>query len=246
VTRPSSIPTAARGEFVAANRIFGFGDLESMTTTSKAIEQLYVAFAKVPKPREIAGRRCFLDDKDIHTILATPLREIAPSDLSPYASSAFLTAGSAADYVYFLPRILEISATDDAWWPEIEVTGCAVRSCIPEAWPAMRTEALRGLLAAVIAEAIAAGDPDKLDSWMCAIGRMGFDVVPYLEQIARVPAAVLAYFEINVRLLPRERLSNAYWEHPSAAHDEIVRWFKSERIRKIPFDAYGYDAGPGS
>jgi hypothetical protein len=211
-----------------------------MSNLLQAIEQLYAAFADVPKPREISGCPHCLNRKDIDTLLATRLREIRPRDLSPYASSALLTVGSAADYAYFLPRILEIAATDDAWWPDIEVTGCAIRSCGPEFWPAVRTEALRGLLSSVIAEAIASGAYEKLDSWMCATDRMGFDVAPYLEQIARVPAAVLAYFEANARCLPKDRLCNPFWERPSAAHDEIVRWFNSEAIRKVPFDAYGY------
>src|SRR5580704_4130062 len=199
----------------------------SMSTLLQAIEQLYAAFADVPKPREISGCPCCLDDKDVDTLLATPRREIRPRDLSSYASSAFLTVGSAADYAYFLPRILEISATDDTWWPEIEVTGCAIRSCGPDFWPAVRTDALRCFLLSVISEAIAAGAYDKLDGWMCAIARMGFDVAPHLEQIAKDSAAVLAYFEANARCLPKDRLCNAFWERPSAAHDEIVRWFSS-------------------
>jgi hypothetical protein len=217
-----------------------------MSTLLQAIEQLYAAFADVPKPRVIEGCPCCLDDKDIGTLLAMPLREIGLRDLSPYASSAFLTVGSAVDYAYFLPRILEISATDDTWWPDIEVTGRAIRSCDPDSWPAVRIVALRGLLSSVISEAIASGAYDKLDGWMCAIGRMGFDVAPYLEQIAKVPAAVLAYFERNARCLPHARLCNAFWELPSAAHDEIVRWFNTAGIRKIAFEAYGYKAGPGS
>ena len=66
-----------------------------MNTLSQAIEQLYAAFADVPKPRAIVGCPCCLDNKDIDTLLATPLREIGPRDLSPYASSAFLTVGGA-------------------------------------------------------------------------------------------------------------------------------------------------------
>ena len=106
-------------------------------------------------------------------------------------------------------------------------------------------EALRCLLVSVISEVIASGAYDKLDRWVCAIARMGFAVAPYLEQIAQVPAAVLAYFEANARCLPKARLCNPFWEQTSAAHDEIVRWFNSEAIRKIPFDAYGYQAGSG-
>jgi len=73
---------------------------------------------------------------------------------------------------------------------------------------------------------------------------MGFDVAPHLEQVAKVPAAVLAYFEGNASGLPQGKLCNAFWELPDRSHDEIVVWFNSEKIRKIVFDAYGYVSKP--
>jgi hypothetical protein len=69
---------------------------------------------------------------------------------------------------------------------------------------------------------------------------MGLDVRPYLDRIADEPAAVLAYFEINAESLPRRRLSNAFWELLCPAHDAIVDWFYSDKIARIPFEAYGY------
>ncbi|HXY37755.1 MAG TPA: hypothetical protein VEI07_26250 [Planctomycetaceae bacterium] len=172
--------------------------------------------------------------------MATPLREIRSEDLSSYAFSAFLTVGGAADYPYFLPRILELSAADDWEMPDIEVTGRAIRSCDPDSWPPAKKEALRRFLSAVIADAIESSAFEKLDGWMCAIARMGLEVAPHLEQIEKVAAAVLAYFESNADCLPQNKLCNAFWELPNASHDEIVRWFHSERIRRIPFEAHGY------
>jgi hypothetical protein len=218
-----------------------------MSLLAQSIDQLYAAFADVPKPRVIDGCPCCIERKNVDSLLATPLRKTRSEDLSPYAFSAFLTVGGSADYPHFLPRILELSATDDCEMPDIEVTGRAIRSCDPESWLPAKKDALQCFLFAVIADAIECGAFDKLDSWICAIARMGFDVGPHLEQIEKVPAAALAYFEWNESCLRRHnKLCNPFWELPNASHDEIVRWFNSERIRRIPFDAYGYTPKPGS
>jgi hypothetical protein len=211
-----------------------------MNALQQSIDQLYTAFADVPKPRSIEGCPCCIEGKEVDKLLATSLREIQPDTLSSYASSAFLTVGSVADYLYLLPRILEISATDDNWWPDVEVTGRAIRSSAPDSWPSSRRSALERMFAAVIKEAVETGEYFKLDGWVCAIARSGFDVAQHLQQIATTPAAVLAYFEDNAAFLPERRLCNPFWELPCAAHDAIVSWFYSEKIRRIPFDAYGY------
>ena len=211
-----------------------------MQSLKESIEGLYRAFADVPRPRQIEGCQHCLDDRDIHVLLSTPLRELTPSDLAPYASSAFLTVGDAADYLYFLPRILEISATDDAWWPDPEVSGKCIRAAKPQDWPDERVEAVSRFNMAVIGAALAAGTYRRLDSWICAIARMGFDVRPHLVPISKDPAAVLAYFEENAKCLPENRLCNAFWELPCPGHDAIVEWFYSDKIRSVPYEAYGF------
>jgi hypothetical protein len=67
---------------------------------------------------------------------------------------------------------------------------------------------------------------------------MGLDVRPFLGQVAKSPAAVLAYFEQNVEGLRRKKLTNAFWELPCPGHDAVVEWFYSPEIAKIPFEAY--------
>jgi hypothetical protein len=210
-----------------------------MHTLAEAIEQVYAAFADTPKPRVIEGCPHCLDAKKVDTLLATPLRQLKPDELSSYASSAFLTVGSVADYLYLLPRILEISATDDSWWPDIEVTGRAIASSQVNSWPASRRTALHNLLLAVVANALASQEYRRLDCWICAIARMDIPVAPYLDQIAEVPAAVLAYFDDNADCLPYGKLCNAFWE-PGPRHEEVVEWFRTEKVANIVFVAYGY------
>ena len=216
-----------------------------MSGLAGAIERLYAEFADVPKPGRIDGCPCCINEQEIVRLLASPLREIPPGDLSSYAADAFLTVGGVEDYLYFLPRILEISATEDGWWPDPEVTGRAILAANLDSWSASRLDALGDFLGAVVADAIQSGEHRKLDGWMCAIGRMGLDVRPYLTRIAESPAAVLAYFEDNAAGLPEGRLSNPFWELSNAGHDVIRDWFHSEAIRKVRFAAYGSLMPPG-
>lgn len=211
-----------------------------MTPFEHAIEHLYAAFADVPKPRVIDGCAHCFDAQTRAELLATPLRDIAPDDLAPYASSALLTVGAVGDYLYFLPRILEVSAMDDSWWPDPEVTGSAIRETRPASWPASRLDAVTGVLGAIFHVAITSGEFHRIDPWLCAVARMGIDVQPFLRQVETSPAAVLAFFDDNASGLGEGRLDNAFWELPCPGHDAIVAWFHSDKVRKVPFDAYGF------
>lgn len=215
-----------------------FGEL-NVSTLEQAIDRLYPAFADVPKPRRIDGCPCCIEQKNINVLLSSPLRLLTPDDLSAYAASAFLTVGTVADYLYFLPRILEISV-GAYWWPDIAVTGRAIAATEPRSWSRSHRSALLGFLHAVIGWSVASGEHSQLDGWLCAIAHMGLDVRPILGQVAKSPATVLAYFEINATCLRQNKLCNPFWKLPCDGHDAIVRWFKSEPIRKIPLEAYGY------
>jgi len=211
-----------------------------MISLDHAIDRLYVAFQDVKKPYHIEGCPCCIDVKRIPLLLSTALREIPPDELAPYASSALLTVGDVSDYLYFLPRILEISARDDAWWPDIEVTARTIHATDLQSWPSIRRESLTIFLDAVINNAISSGDYFRLDDWLCAIARMELDVLPFLSQIETSPAAIVEYFAENAECLRNDKLCNAFWELPNAGHDAIVTWFKSNRVRKIVCDDYGY------
>src|SRR5882762_1635090 len=97
------------------------------TEIQAAIEALYAAFSDAPKPMIIEGCPCCIERKDVDVLLTTPLRQITPDQLTNYAASVFLTVGSIEDFLYLLPRILEISACDPSWWPDPEVISGALK-----------------------------------------------------------------------------------------------------------------------
>ena len=211
-----------------------------MLDLDDAIARLYVTFATVPKPRAVEGCPCCIANKEVDVLLAKPLWELSGDELGSYASCAFTTVGGRADYLYFLPRILELTATELGWWPDLEVTARAIRSSGPATWTAGQRVALDDFLMSLLSTALGAGGYPDIDGVICAVGRMGFDVRPHLALIAEDPAAVLSYFEQNAEYLPRNRLANAFWDRPCPAHDAVVDWFFSDEIAKVPFDAYSY------
>jgi len=211
-----------------------------MKTLDDAIDDLYAAFSDVPVPQHVDGCPCCIDDKDISQLLGSPLREIPPGDLAPYAASALLTVGDVTDYLYFLPRIVEVSITEPSWWPDIEVTAKAMRSTDFRSWPSTRRCALQAVLDKWVDHLIETNAYWELDGSLCACAILGLDVCPYLGKIELDPNAVLHYFEDNERCLKSGHLCNAFWELPNVGHDQIVDWFRSPKIRRIPTEAYGY------
>ncbi|NOT58905.1 MAG: hypothetical protein HOP19_01640 [Acidobacteria bacterium] len=211
-----------------------------MTALEQSIENLYEAFAEVPKPDSVGGCECCIDEKELVALLAAPLRILSPEALSNYAASALLTVGSIPDYLYFLPRILEISAKEDNWWPAIQITARAISQTELTQWSPVQQAALKKLLSAVIDWAIELSDDSKLDAWLCAAARMSFPLRPFLAQVAKSEPMILSYFERNASCLARNKLGNSFWELPNEGHDEIVQWFKADPVRQLLYDTYGY------
>lgn len=210
-----------------------------MSDLKISIEAFYQSFSDLSKPTTINGCPCCVERKNLCTLLAKPLRVLSPDDLGPYAHSAFLTVGDTADYLYFLPRILEISITEDGWWPDPEITGRAIAETHPDCWPENRRIALEQLLVSVIRSLLEKPDTDtEIDGWMCAIAQTGLEVTPYLELLEASPVHVIDYYEHNARSLMKGKLTNAFWEKPCTGYDKILEWFRCSRVSHLIAKAY--------
>jgi hypothetical protein len=203
-----------------------------MNDISDAIEQLYSAFA-MDIPSNIAGCPCCITEPELRQLEETPLREISPELLAPYAPSALLTVGSKEDYLYFLPRILEISINDENWWPSIEITARAIAATQIHSWPVSRILALTDFLSASIRYLIDERYYSRIDDWMCAVGRMELDVQPMMALITKDREAVLEFWKANARTLHEGMLGNEFWERRTSQYDEIVEWFNTPEIKGI-------------
>jgi hypothetical protein len=206
-----------------------------------AIENVYLAFSDVPKPYAIGACPCCIDDLTLDRLVTVPLRQVSAEDLSPYASSAFLTAGDVDDYLYFLPRILEVTITDDIWWPDIEVTGRAIRETKPSEWSVARREVVQSFFESVFESFLAEQYYHRIDEWICGAARASFDVEPLLRIVETSVEAMLEFFNSNSGSLHDGKLRNAFWENDDPGQDLILEWLNSEKVRGVAFDAYGYN-----
>jgi hypothetical protein len=211
-----------------------------MSRIETAIQNLYLAFSDVEKPTEVEGCPCCIDRKNISALLETPLAQISSDDLSPYASSAFLTVGEVDDYRYFLPRILEVSFYDDSFWPDVAITGRAMNSANISSEPAAKVRAVQQFFEAAIASFISNGDLDRIDDWICGAAKAVLDIRPLLQLVETDDAAILEFFNANSGALGEGKLGNEFWESYDPGQETILKWFMSENVRRVPYEAYGY------
>jgi hypothetical protein len=152
----------------------------------KALADLYATFETAP-PKEIVGCFCCLDADERKVLLARPLGALTSDQLAPYASSVFLTVGDVNDYRYFLPRILDLSASDLAWWPSPELAVGALARAEWDAWPDVEREAIEAFLRAWLDRWASQRLSDRrwgeIDSLLCGAARAGLDLAPYLERL---------------------------------------------------------------
>ncbi|HYG35886.1 MAG TPA: hypothetical protein VEC99_13930 [Clostridia bacterium] len=207
----------------------------------QAIEDVYAAFRDVPRPRTMEGCPCCIDAKGIDILLSKGLRDLTPENLTHYAGSALLTVGSVEDYVYFLPRILEILASERYWWPEPEVVTRAMHTAGFHSWPDGRRQALLRYFEEVISELLAnEGSGAALDSWICALGRLHVDLAPFLSGIAENRPRLIEFYEVNSQELINGGLTNPFWDEAPVEQKQVVAWFRTADIQKLIEAHYGW------
>ncbi|MDP5210916.1 hypothetical protein [Microbulbifer sp. 2205BS26-8] len=77
-----------------------------------AIENAYTTFARYPRSADISGCPCCVSEEDQKALRRAPLRELTSNDLDRYAIKAMTTWGGDEDFKHFLPRLLELIATN--------------------------------------------------------------------------------------------------------------------------------------
>ena len=210
-----------------------------MKTLSESIAALYEAFSDVPKPREIAFCKCCITQGEIDVLLTKDLRALTGKELFEYSTSALLTVGEVEDFLYFLPRIIELACVKNHQWSEIAWTGEKIRETDLNNWPSQRREALGNVFQAVIEKYMGEEDGWELDDWICAIARSGEDVLPFLEQIENSTKGLLLFYERNSEALSKGRLGSAFWSRKDPGYDEVFSWIRSDNISQKIQKAYG-------
>jgi hypothetical protein len=207
-------------------------DACSLTAIANAIEDLYRVFAGYRLGPHVEGCPHCVSDRDHARIYSGPLRSLTAEDLGRYAFKAMTTWGNARDFRHFLPRILELVASNalDSFVPTEVVLG-KLASGKWRTWPEQERTALRSFLRLRWSVGLAQDAAGLLgcdacqfdaDSWLCGVAYAGEDTVPYVEVwrqegATETIAHVAAFLVMNPDLIAHGRLGNAFWDTRAAA-----------------------------
>lgn len=193
----------------------------------EAVERLYDVFGVVPRPRRLEGcPHCVGPDEDL-SLVSRPLRELSAQDLSRYAFKAISTWGTEADFRYFAPRVLDLTASGAMAWPgfqivcgKLDMAGLRTwtqRPAVEEFLRAFWTATLRRFPATVPVSEVLEG-----------VVRLARDISPYLAEWERLDNAAcirnlreVAESELH-SLRPGRRLAAAGADDESAG--QLRQW----------------------
>jgi hypothetical protein len=207
------------------------------SNVASAVDELYAAFSSQPKPSRIEACPCCVPADEYCALLQTPLRKLTGDQLSAFASSLLLTAGSERDLRYFFPRMLEISIHEPGWWPDREVVLGKLPLGNWQAWPERQRAAIIGVVESAFQSDLQ--DPAdgawSIDAWLCGLALAGADVRPFLTMLdePQNEGALFAYFELNSGPLQKGKLGNSFWGGNREAQQPIIRWLRSVPVQQV-------------
>lgn len=181
-----------------------------------AIDGLYAAFAGVPRPDALSYcGGCCLSDEEARVLLEPrPVRDVPGEALWFYRVFLLSTVGAVADYRYFLPRILELTAEEavrggaETIYLEQNLQVLATAGWLT--WADSERAAVDAYLRALWACMLDGGCAIRPDELVTAIGATGYDLAPLLaewESSLSLPvaaerlAALLDYYDGDQTIL---------------------------------------------
>ena len=215
-----------------------------------AIEDVYRAFADCPRPERVVGcPHCRPGEADCALLRRVP-RLLDAVTLEPFMFSAMTTWGTAEDFRYFAPRILELAVTEQIADLDLEIVLGKLRLAGWPRWPAGQREAVSVLLDRYWTLTLEAyPGPRPAGEVLCALGNAVEDVRPMLRRwtgLAAGSAALHLRDFVGAAVTGARmtgRLPGAFWAGRPAQRDQVVGWLLSADLRNAVEDAFGRAGG---
>ncbi|MEW2359012.1 hypothetical protein [Spirillospora sp. NPDC029432] len=199
---------------------------------SRAAEDLYAAFADVPRPARLEGCPCCVEPGEGRALLDRPLRDLTAEDLARYGAKALNTWAGEEEFRYFAPRLLELAAAGAFAVLDPEIVFIKLARAGWAEWP--QRDAVEGFLGAFWTRTLES-HPSRpaIGTALCALGGAAGaagEMAPYLDEWGRLAseAAIRQLHEFAVEELAWRRgtplLRNAYWDTSGAPYREVLGW----------------------
>ena len=168
-----------------------------------------------------------------------PLSEILADDIRIYAYKAITTIGCPEDFLYFLPRILELEA-DGSLSVEPEILADKIAVAGFESWSNEWRDAILNWMDAIFDDVLQVDQTGSdVDAWLCVLGRVRVDLEPYLERLLHTGPTLINVFEHNAMSLEQGSLSNVFWDYVPETKRLVIDWFASARTKSAIDEQYG-------
>ncbi len=175
--------------------------------------------------------KCCVSEEQCKFILDTPLRQLSGEELSNYASSVFLTGGDQPDFMYFFPRILELSLEEQFFWPCPEVVYRAIVNSDWDKWKDAEQCVVRELTGNKLNSMMDAEEHVReLDAWLCAAASVFKDISPFLAKLEKAKVFE-SFIEWNIGVVVKRKLDSEFWQDRPAQAAQLVNWFSSDLVR---------------
>lgn len=206
-----------------------------------AIERGYEAFAREPRPthwRAAPGRD---GDALLQMLTAVPLHELSDDAIDPYASWAITTVGSAQDYRYFLPRILELAvAGTGSVGADPPVIVSRLKMSQWENWPAAQRDAVLNLFEAAFLGSLEGEGHGwmEIENWLCGLASLDRPLEPFLRAWAEASSAeaglqLSRFVQGDAKRLARgDSIASGFWDEVDIGiRQRVSAWLLSEAVR---------------
>lgn len=199
----------------------------------RAIANQYAVFPS-QRPQIVEGCACCTTPQQLEALVRAPRETLTEKDLDFYAFKAMTTIGTADDFRYFWPRLVELAVADSLTTDREVLFGKPLYGN-HRTWPQPEQAALLTLANALSARfAVEALDEDVVDSWLCAVGRLTetlTDFRPFLEPFTQSTDAARANLLILTErnwedIDTHDRPANAFWSDAPNAAATFVAWFR--------------------
>lgn len=212
-----------------------------------AIDHLYAVFACYRRPTRLEASPTRDPEAILRDLSSTPLRELPPQKVGPYAGHAMTTVGSEGEYRHFLPRIIELSVTTQSWMGlEPEQIAGKLNYGHWKTWAEDAQAAVLRAFAAAWYET-RAKEPDMGDasSQLCALAILGIDIAPLLMAWTS-PGSAAEVRQMAAHIQAAAGLAEpVYWQDAGEANRRTLwRWARSVALRnaiEAQIQRVGYD-----
>lgn len=213
----------------------------SLATLGSALNRLYSEFSAANRrPGSIEFCECCISADEINVLCTQLVRELSERDLERYSWSAPIAIGTAKDFLYFLPRLLELSLDGVSSLYFLE----GLMERFREQAAARITPEQRAALDDFFRQAIlnCCRKPDRaylIADWFTASAIAGYDVSKSFANVEAYPDALSCYHSACTGDYPDRVLwpiTDVFWPHAEEQRKKVVRWLASKRIREVLAD----------